>query len=160
MIDPRILAKQFDRLRALNYFSQDEVVQQELRDAMQSAPSEIILTAAIGHWLRTQTERPTPADLYRVIREQAELTPTEEYRPDPGCATCNGEGFRHFERDGLSYLGPRCECWARRPPSKVSHPPITAADSTRAPRSAFSKASESVTRDILRRLDGTTEKPN
>lgn len=63
------------------------------------------------------TPCPTRSDLRKAVRANL-----EERRPDPECPKCNGEGWEHIERDGISAMGAKCDCWQRRPAQKM--PPI------------------------------------
>lgn len=170
-IDPKVLAEQFERLRALNYFPSDESVQKEIRNAMKSAPNEILLTAVVNEWLKTHTERPTPADIYRLIRQEMESNDTQRYwKPEdeakPNCAACQDSGL-----SGGTKTNPWafCECPRGRArqhnePEVVdksnavrekmfAHKPSTEAGrNTR--DSAFTPARQSVREQILTRLDG------
>lgn len=97
-LDPHIVNTEFERLKALNYFPMDEGVQNELKRALNSAPNEIVMAAAVNEWMETQSERPTPADIYRVIREQIEKADDVRYwkpedEPTPTCLKCTDSGM-------------------------------------------------------------------
>ncbi len=54
----------------------------------------------------TDTRCPTAADIKAAICSRL-----EDWRPDPECPLCKGEGFPYVPGRGA---GPRCSCWARR----------------------------------------------
>lgn len=55
----------------------------------------------------TDTRCPTASDIKAAICARL-----EDWRPDPDCLLCKGEGFPYVPGKGS---GPKCSCWARRP---------------------------------------------
>jgi len=76
-ISRKFAASQVARLAGTEYFGalSDEAVL-ELQRALSTAPNEAIAVVVINDWLTANTERPTPADLYRLIRHHG---PKPEY---------------------------------------------------------------------------------
>jgi hypothetical protein len=70
MIDRADAARELRRLGGLEYFKGlPEEAMEELVLALQRAPSLIVAAAAVAEWLQTQTQRPTPAHLNRLIHK-------------------------------------------------------------------------------------------
>jgi len=76
-ISRKFAVSQIARLAGTEYFGalSDEAVM-ELQRALSTAPNEAIAVVVINDWLQGNTERPTPADLYRLIRHHG---PKPEY---------------------------------------------------------------------------------
>jgi len=71
-ISPRFIEAQLERMSGLEFFATlNESGRMELARALSSAPSEIAIQVAVDEWIRTQTKRPTPADLYAAIKRHA-----------------------------------------------------------------------------------------
>src|SRR5580658_1103410 len=63
-------AQEVHRLRVTNYFATlDEDAVGELARMLTFADTETIVVAVVNQWLEEQTERPTPADLRRLVAE-------------------------------------------------------------------------------------------
>lgn len=73
MISRKIAMLQCNRLAGTEYFGalSDECVD-ELVAAIRSARDEGVALSVVNEWLATQKQRPTPADLYRMIRDHQE----------------------------------------------------------------------------------------
>jgi hypothetical protein len=103
MTDVRTCLQQVRRLRATNYFSTlDEASIGELAKMLSFAENEIVAVAVINIWLEEQTERPTPADLRRLVEAQNALTTSAPKQKTATCAICGGTGFEIVERGGLT----------------------------------------------------------
>ena len=76
-ISRKFAVSQVQRLAGTEYFGalSDEAVI-ELQRALSTSPNEAIAVVVINDWLQGNTERPTPADLYRLIRHHG---PKPEY---------------------------------------------------------------------------------
>jgi hypothetical protein len=89
--------KEVHRLRVTNYFSMlDDDGIGELARMLCFADSEIIAVAVINQWLEEQTERPTPADLRRLVavhNEARQSAPKEAPSPTWKCAACEDSGL-------------------------------------------------------------------
>ncbi len=71
--------------------------------------AEVLAAAVVEGFLdgsTTDTRCPTAADIKAAICSRL-----EDWRPDPECPLCKGEGFPYVPGRGA---GPRCSCWARR----------------------------------------------
>ncbi len=71
--------------------------------------AEVLAQAVMEGFLdgaTTDTRCPTAADIKAAICSRL-----EDWRPDPECPLCKGEGFPYVPGRGA---GPRCSCWARR----------------------------------------------
>lgn len=88
-IDKKELRIQLGRLRSLNYFPAAGTDQEkELELALKSCRNEFMLAAVVNEWVQSQTERPTPADLYRLIQEHKDAA--DKLTQKPKCQTCSG----------------------------------------------------------------------
>jgi hypothetical protein len=101
--------EQIRRLRVYNYFATlDEGSLAELARMLTWAHDEAVAKAVIDQWLEEQTERPTPADLRRLVALHNEARePAPEPEPVYGCAGCEDTGLV----GGI--LGPGGVPWSR-----------------------------------------------
>ncbi len=105
----KFVAKQIGRLAGTEYFgalTEEAVI--ELQRALSTSPNEIIAAAVINEWLETHSDRPTPADLYRLIRAR-EPKPQywEQTYPEP-------EPLTDEEREEIAALQRRIDAMGRR----------------------------------------------
>lgn len=68
MISRKLAEREVNRLAGTNFFGalKDPAIA-ELVQALRSSRNEIVAVATINEWLAGSSERPTPADLYRII---------------------------------------------------------------------------------------------
>lgn len=80
-IDRKFASAQVQRMGGTEYFNalSDDAVR-ELARALATSPNEAIAVTVVNEWLEKQTERPTPADLYRAIDRLA--APAKYWKPD------------------------------------------------------------------------------
>jgi hypothetical protein len=103
MTDIRTCLEQVRRFRVTNYFAMlDEDSIGELAKMLSFAANEIVAVAVVNLWLEDQTERPTPADIRRLVEAQNALTETDQQRKTKSCRVCGGTGLEIVERGGLS----------------------------------------------------------
>lgn len=88
MVARNVARAQITRLAGLDCFVPTELrvaALDELARALAAAPDEIIAVGVIEEWLRTETEWPKPAQIYRLIEQHSEArrlaAPTQ--RPEP-----------------------------------------------------------------------------
>lgn len=114
----KFLLEQANRFKFCNFFPgrEDDRAQYlaEIAAALGRATSEDIVTSVVSEWLENFSERPTPADIHRMVSRY--VAGVESF-PDPNCERCGGEGWIIVERGGLSGAD-RCTCWRR--PAMVS----------------------------------------
>ncbi len=115
MIDRKHAANEIGRLIGLNFFPTDQKALKELVTSLSFAATEIIATAVINEWLESQNQRPTPADLRRMVAaenvkheermEQARIVPIANCKRCGDCGLYGGQ-------IGTAYDGPWkwCEC--------------------------------------------------
>lgn len=119
MIDKKHAGNEISRLIGLNYFPTDARAIRELVTALTFARSEVIATAVINEWLEGASDRPTPADLRRMvaahngIAEEQNNRETETAPVHYNCRTCHDEGFYGGQLAGR-FAGPWkwCDCSA------------------------------------------------
>ena len=96
MTDIRTCLEQVRRFRATNYFAMlDEGSVGELAKMLTYAETEIIAVAVVNQWLEEQTERPTPADLRRLItvHNEARERGAEPLITTHKCVRCQDSGI-------------------------------------------------------------------
>lgn len=109
MTDIRLALQQVRRLRVTNYFAMlDEEGVGELARMLSFSNSEIIAVAVINQWLEEQTERPTPADLRRLVADHNEAQEMARLplKPDVKCWRCHDVGYL-----GGNISGPGARPW-------------------------------------------------
>lgn len=103
MIGKMRALQEVHRLRVTNYFAMlDDDGIGELARMLTFSENEIIAVAVINLWLEENSERPTPADIRRLVESQNSLTKTDQQRKTEACRVCGGTGFEIVERGGLS----------------------------------------------------------
>lgn len=101
--------EQVRRLRVTNYFAMlDEDSVGELARMLTYAANEIITVAVINQWLEEQTERPTPADLRRLValHNEARSQDVEPLATTYKCNKCQDSGMC-----GGDFAGPDARPW-------------------------------------------------
>ena len=96
MTDIRTCLEQVRRLRVTNYFAMlDEGSIGELAKMLTFAKKETIAVAVINQWLEEQTERPTPADLRRLVaaHNEARDQSAEPLATSYKCNKCQDSGI-------------------------------------------------------------------
>ena len=119
MVDKRFAADQIARLIGLKFFPSERSAQVELVSMLTFAKNEVIAVAVINEWLESQSDRPTPADIRRLVADHntaAEAAGRYEAESAPvhySCRSCQDEGFYGGRIGGL-YAGPWkwCNCFA------------------------------------------------
>jgi hypothetical protein len=104
--------QEVNRLRVTNYFTllDDEGIG-ELGRMLSFADTEIIAVAVVNQWIEEQTERPTPADIRRLVafhneaRQQRVVEPAQAL-PAWKCKPCEDSGLR----GGNSIPWEWCDC--------------------------------------------------
>lgn len=118
MTGMKFALEQVRRLKVTNFFATvDKDGLGELAKMLSYAQTEIIAVAVIDHWLEEQTERPTPADLRRLVALHNEARggdPEHEPVPVYKCADCEDTGTRggDFGPEAKPYS--LCDCAAAR----------------------------------------------
>jgi hypothetical protein len=115
MIGKQHAGNEIGRMIGLDYFPSDKKAVNELIGALCFAATEAIATTVVNDWLESQNQRPTPADLRRMVMSEnqkwAEYLEQQKIAPDIVCKRCGdcglyggqiGTGF-----DGLWYW---CNC--------------------------------------------------
>ncbi len=127
MITSEQAADQIDRMYGLKNFPRGEQgaamhkdLVKEIGKAKDLAEAEQIIDGFLEEAIPDSTPCPMAFQIRRSV-----LSRLDELRPDPDCKLCNGEGFPHFVRDGISYAGAKCSCWARRPAPVYRRDPET-----------------------------------
>lgn len=108
MLDRDFARAQVLRLSGLVRFPQHIEAVTELVSAIQTAPTEDAARAFIGDWLHTQTDTPTPCDIYQTFKPVGDV-PLFEPRLEYKCKACSDTGFVPVERGGVSAVAP-CAC--------------------------------------------------
>ena len=78
---------QLTRMMGLNFFPADKPAQLELAKALQAANSPEIIKAVVDEWLASNSDRPTPADLRRLVGDKNQ----ERAQLRKKCSACNGD---------------------------------------------------------------------
>ena len=109
MIGAAFALGQVRRLKVTNFFAMlDENGLGELARMLGYAENEIIAVAVINQWLEEQTERPTPADLRRLvaIHNEARAADVEPLATTYKCNRCTDSGMC-----GGDLAGPDARPW-------------------------------------------------
>lgn len=120
MIALSFAVRQVQRMAGLRYFKSEDVPVKELAHALQCVASDD--KAAEGYidaWLMSNTEAPTPADMYELASQAARRVP--EFNPnETPCRLCGGTGWSVFLGPMPKHLAAcqtpgvvRCECMRR-----------------------------------------------
>lgn len=118
MINRGHAGNEIGRLIGLNYFPTDRKAVAELVTALSFARNEIIATAVINDWLESSSERPTPADIRRLVANHNEgaaaRQPVQEVDRGPiRCAICRDWGIREtIQAADLRSVASYCDCSA------------------------------------------------
>lgn len=93
----RFCRLQLDRFSGLEYYSTlSDAALRELGNALLSAPAQAVAELAVSTWLMEHKERPTPADIYGLIRTlgtaQAAVLPA----PCDKCERMSGRVLREY----------------------------------------------------------------
>lgn len=99
MVEKRFASEQISRLIGLKFFPSERSAQAELVSMLSFARNTVIAVAVINEWLESQSDRPTPADIRRIVashneaqieREQREAIPEQRFIE---CQSCKDEGI-------------------------------------------------------------------
>lgn len=88
MIDEKVGKIHLTRLMGLNFFPTEKRAQAELLRALCSSATTDICKRAVDSWLNESSDRPTPADLYRMIETANGLYQDTLSK----CTICSGKG--------------------------------------------------------------------
>jgi len=85
MITPKFAASQIGRMANLDYFPTEAKARQELIKALGTADNEAVAIAVVDGWIKSENQRPTPADIFRLIEEhkQAGVYWDPPWKADP-----------------------------------------------------------------------------
>jgi len=109
MIRGDFAVDQVRRFRVTNYFAMlDEGSVAELARMLTFSENEIIAVAVVNQWLEEQTERPTPADLRRLValHNEARAADAEPLVTTYKCNSCQDSGIC-----GGDFAGPDAGPW-------------------------------------------------
>lgn len=114
MIPQKFAKKQALRLAGMQGFPREfpEAIG-ELVKALESAPAEELAEKTVSTVLdsaMSDTRCPMPAELKAILHSLQ-----DDFRPDPNCTKCDGNGAVYVELPGGETGTVKCSCWARRP---------------------------------------------
>jgi hypothetical protein len=115
MIGKQHAGNEIGRLIGLNFFPSDPKAVKELVAALTFASTEAIATTVINDWLESENQRPTPADIRRMVMSEnqkwAEYLERQKIAPDIVCKRCGDCGI-YGGQIGTQYDGPWhwCTC--------------------------------------------------
>ena len=118
MIDKKHAGNEIGRLIGQDYFPSDPAAIRELVTALSFSATEIIATVVINEWLEEKTNRPTPADLRRLVASHNERFREDQKRYQDtrpivyGCRRCQDCGLYGGQVGTGEFDGPWkwCEC--------------------------------------------------
>lgn len=99
MIEKGYAVKEIRRMIGLSFFPKEAEGQAELVKALMTARTEVVATTVINEWLDTQSERPTPADIRRMVgnhhaADEARIAQESRERPVVHrCNLCGDDGI-------------------------------------------------------------------
>lgn len=88
MIEEKIAAAQLNRLTGLNFFPSEKPAQRELLKSLMFAESAAICKSVVDDWISESADRPTPAEIRRMIIEKNSQTASQKAK----CRACGGTG--------------------------------------------------------------------
>ena len=109
-VSKKFATKQVNRMAGLNYFPSEDSSVEELVDALVEADSETMAAAVVTEWIRRETDRPSPADLLRLIESHRNANRywKPPIQPAYRCPRCQDSGICEAEVN----IGPWiwCDC--------------------------------------------------
>lgn len=88
MIDTKIAQVQVQRMIGLNFFPADKHAQRELVKVLEGAVTPEIARRVVDDWMGESADRPTPADLRRMIVDRNAVVVQQRET----CKLCGGNG--------------------------------------------------------------------
>jgi hypothetical protein len=116
MIGMQCAIEEVDRMGGLNYAPPEGRATKELLQAIMTADTPQIASAAISLWIESQPKFPTPSEIRRIISEknsEHRERVNAEQRPQHNCSECQDGGMRGGKLQGRA-AGPWefCSCRA------------------------------------------------